>query len=65
MRGSGQGFCYSMGRAIGSLFPFAIGAAGQSLPLGEAIGLFAAGAYGIMVLAALTLPETRGKRLES
>jgi MFS family permease len=65
MRGSGQGFCYNMGRAIGSLFPFAIGAAGQSLPLGHAIGLFAAGAYGIMVLAALTLPETRGKRLES
>jgi MFS family permease len=65
MRGSGQGFCYSMGRAIGSLFPFAIGAAGQSLPLGHAIGLFAAGAYGIMVVAALTLPETRGKRLES
>ena len=65
MRGSGQGFCYSMGRAIGSLFPFAIGAAGQTLSLGHAIGLFAAGAYGIMVLAALTLPETRGKRLES
>jgi hypothetical protein len=54
-----------MGRAIGSLFPFAIGAAGQTLPLGHAIGLFSAGAYGIMVLAALTLPETRGKRLES
>ncbi|MFS2017701.1 MFS transporter [Massilia sp. CT11-108] len=65
MRGSGQGFCYSMGRAIGSLFPFAIGAVGQTVPLGHAIGLFAAGAYGIMVLAALTLPETRGKRLES
>jgi MFS family permease len=65
MRGSGQGFCYNMGRAIGSLFPFAIGTVGQSLPLGHAIGLFAAGAYGIMVLAALTLPETRGKRLES
>ncbi|WP_322402346.1 MFS transporter [Massilia luteola] len=65
MRGSGQGFCYSMGRAIGSLFPFAIGAAGQSLSLGHAIGLFAAGAYGIMIVAALTLPETRGKRLEA
>ena len=65
MRGSGQGFCYNMGRAIGSLFPFAIGAVGQSMPLGHAIGLFAAGAYGIMIVAALTLPETRGKRLES
>jgi MFS family permease len=65
MRGSGQGFCYSMGRAIGSLFPFAIGAVGQTVPLGHAIGLFAAGAYGIMIVAALTLPETRGKRLEA
>jgi len=65
MRGSGQGFCYNMGRAIGSLFPFAIGAVGQSMSLGHAIGLFAAGAYGIMIIAALTLPETRGKRLES
>jgi MFS family permease len=66
MRGSGQGFCYSMGRAIGSVFPFAIGAAsGPSLPLGHAIGLFAAGAYGILILAALTLPETRGQQLKS
>lgn len=65
VRGSGQGFCYNMGRAVGSVFPYAIGLASQSLPLGHAIGLFAAGAYGIMIVAALTLPETRGKQLES
>jgi MFS family permease len=65
IRGSGQGFCYNMGRAIGSLFPFLIGWVSQDMGLGRAIGLFAAVAYGLMIIAALTLPETRGKQLES
>jgi len=65
IRGSGQGFSYNMGRAIGSLFPLMIGLSSQHMALGEAIGLFAAAAYGVMILAALTLPETRGKQLEA
>ena len=65
MRGSGQGFSYNMGRAIGSLFPLMIGLSSQSMALGEAIGVFAGTAYGVMILAALTLPETAGKKLES
>ena len=65
MRGSGQGFSYNMGRAIGSLFPLMIGLSSQSMALGEAIGIFAGAAYGVMILAALTLPETAGKQLES
>ncbi len=65
IRGSGQGFCYNMGRAVGSLFPLLIGMTSQYMALGEAIGLFAAAAYGVMIIAALTLPETRGKQLES
>jgi MFS family permease len=65
IRGSGQGFSYNMGRAVGSLFPLLIGLASQKMALGEAIGIFAATAYGVMILAALTLPETRGKQLES
>ena len=65
VRGSGQGFCYSMGRALGALFPFLIGLASRRMTLGEAIGLFAAAAYGLMILAASTLPETRGKQLGS
>ncbi|MFC3110774.1 MFS transporter [Undibacterium arcticum] len=65
IRGSGQGFCYNMGRAIGSLFPFLIGWASQDMSLGYAIGIFAAMAYGVMIIAALTLPETRGKQLEA
>ncbi|HAT30111.1 MAG TPA: MFS transporter [Janthinobacterium sp.] len=65
IRGSGQGFSYNMGRAVGSLFPLLIGMSSKFMPLGEAIGLYAAAAYGVMILAALTLPETRGKQLES
>jgi MFS family permease len=65
MRGSGQGFCYNMGRAVGSLFPYAIGLTSHSMGLGESIGIFAATAYGVMILAALTLPETRGATLKA
>jgi hypothetical protein len=35
------------------------------MTLGHAIGAFAAIAYGVLILAALTLPETRGRQLES
>ena len=65
IRGSGQGFSYNMGRAVGSLFPLLIGMSSKYMELGEAIGMFAAIAYGVMILAALTLPETRGKQLEA
>jgi len=65
IRGSGQGFSYNMGRAIGALFPLMIGLSSQSMTLGYAIGVFAGVAYGVMILAALTLPETASKKLES
>lgn len=65
VRGSGQGFCYNVGRAIGAFFPFLIGQVSQQMSLGHAIGIFAAAAYGVLILAALTLPETRGKPLQS
>jgi len=65
IRGSGQGFSYNMGRAIGSLFPLMIGLASKDMALGETIGIFAGIAYGVMILAALTLPETAGRKLEN
>ena len=65
LRGSGQGFCYNSGRGLAALFPALVGAASASMPLGEAIGLFAGGAYGLVIVAALLLPETRGRELES
>lgn len=63
LRGSGQGFSYNFGRGIGALFPWLVGVLSASVPLGNAIGLFAAGAYGLMFVAALLLPETRGREL--
>jgi MFS family permease len=65
VRGSGQGFCYNVGRAIGALFPVLIGALSSRFGLGTSIGLFAVAAYGVLIIAALTLPETRGRELES
>jgi MFS family permease len=63
VRATGQGFCYNFGRGIAALFPALIGWLSASLGLGKAIGLFAAGAYAIVILAALMLPETRGREL--
>ncbi len=64
IRGSGQGFCYNFGRAIGAIFPALIGFLSARMGLGRAIGIFAGAAYGVLVIAALCLPETRGKRLQ-
>ncbi len=63
MRGSGQGFSYSFGRGIGALFPTLVGYLGAALPLGRAIGIFAAAAYALLFVAAFLLPETRGADL--
>jgi MFS family permease len=41
----------------------AVGLLSARLPLGQAIGIYAAGAYLLMVMAALALPETRGRNL--
>ena len=63
VRGVGQGFAYNIGRATGALFPYLVGTLSARMSLGEAIGLFAALAYGTMAVAAFLLPETRGKVL--
>ena len=63
VRATGQGFCYNFGRGVAAVFPTLIGWLSASLSLGKAIGLFAAGAYAIVILAALMLPETRGREL--
>jgi MFS family permease len=62
MRGSGQGFAYSFGRGIAASTPLLVGYVSTSLlPLGQSIGFFALAAYGLMIVAALLLPETRGR----
>ena len=65
VRGTGQGFCYNVGRGIAASFPFLVGyiADNQVVSLGQAIGLFAGGAYALVILAALLLPETKGRAL--
>lgn len=65
VRGIGQGFAYNVGRATGALFPTLVGLLSTRMPLGEAIGLFAAAAYATMAVAAFLLPETRGKVLSA
>jgi MFS family permease len=63
MRGSGQGFSYNFGRGIAALNPWLVGLLSNTLPLGQSIGVFAAIAYGILIVAALLLPETKGRVL--
>jgi sugar phosphate permease len=61
VRGSGQGFCYSIGRAIGAACPALIGLWSTHVALGQSIGLMTVGAYSLVVVAAWALPETRGR----
>ena len=63
MRGAGVGFCYNFGRIASAIFPALVGYMSHSMPLGEAIGIDAALAYGVALLAVLLLPETRGRAL--
>ena len=65
VRGVGQGFCYNAGRGIGALFPAFVGFLSLRLGLGMAIAIFSLGAYGVMIIALLLLPETRGRSLAS
>jgi MFS family permease len=63
IRGSGQGFCYSLGRAVGAFFPAIIGVWSARSSLGAAIGAMTAAGYALVVAAAWALPETRGRAL--
>jgi MFS family permease len=61
VRGSGQGFCYSTGRAIGAACPALIGAWSAHVSLGQSIGAMTTAAYALVVISAWALPETRGQ----
>ena len=63
MRGSGQGFAYNFGRGIAAMNPLFVGMLSVTLPLGQSIGVFAVIAYGLVAVAALLLPETKGVTL--
>jgi MFS family permease len=63
VRGSGQGFAYNFGRGVAAMNPLFVGMLSAKLPLGQSIGVFAIAAYGLLILAALLLPETKGRVL--
>jgi MFS family permease len=65
IRGAGVGFCYNFGRIASAGFPVLVGYMSKSMPLGQAIGIDAAVAYGLVVLTVLLLPETRGRKLDA
>ena len=64
VRATAQGFTYNVGRVLGGFGPLTIGALAKTSGLGPALALtsafFVAGA-----LMVLTLPETRGRKLEN
>ena len=65
IRATGQGFAYSFGRAVGSFVPVTVGTLSAQIPLGEAIGFVSLAGYGLIVLATVFLPETKGRDLEA
>ncbi len=65
VRGTGQGFAYNFGRGIGALFPTLVGYLSATMSLGKAIGMFAAAAYVLVIVATLLLPETKGRLLQA
>ncbi|MEE1751497.1 MFS transporter [Streptomyces sp. SP18CS02] len=62
VRGTGQGFTYNTGRAVGAFFPAMVGFLAGSWGVGGAL-VFGAVGYAIAVLALFGLPETRGREL--
>ncbi|MEV4920425.1 MFS transporter [Streptomyces tirandamycinicus] len=62
VRGTGQGFTYNTGRAVGAFFPTLVGFLAGSWGVGGAL-VFGALGYGLAVVALLGLPETRGREL--
>jgi predicted MFS family arabinose efflux permease len=65
VRGVAQGFCYNVGRGIGALFPALVGILADRWGLGNAIAVFGVSGLAMMILALMTLPETRGRSLDS
>ncbi|HEV7628703.1 MAG TPA: MFS transporter [Streptomyces sp.] len=62
VRGTGQGFVYNTGRAVGAFFPTLVGFLAGSWGVSGAL-IFGAVGYGLALIALLGLPETKGRAL--
>lgn len=65
IRGTAQGFTGNAGRALGAVMPTIVGVLSANMKLAAAMGICACASYLIVVVAALLLPETRGRDLSS
>ena len=65
MRGAGQGFCYNFGRGLGAFFPVLVGVVSALSGSAQRSAFSPRIAYAIVILAALALPETRGRELRA
>ena len=65
IRGTAQGFTGNAGRAIGAVMPTIVGVLSADIKLAAAMGICACASYLIVVVAALMLPETRGRDLRT
>jgi MFS family permease len=65
IRGSGQGFCYNVGRGVGATFAALVGYLSAATGLRAAIGGVAVAAYLLVIVAVVPLQETRGRELDA
>ncbi|MCI0458424.1 MAG: MFS transporter, partial [Gemmataceae bacterium] len=63
VRATGQGLAYNVGRAMGALGPFTIGAAATRVGIGSALALTSA-FFVTGAILILFIPDTTGKQLE-
>jgi MFS family permease len=65
LRATGQGFCYNMGRGIGTFFPTLVGLMAARTGLTVAISLAASSAYVLVLILSFVLPETSHQQLDA
>lgn len=63
VRGSGQGFCYNIGRGLSAFTAPVVGYMSAGMPLGQSIGIVAVIGFAVVVTVVSLFPETRGKAL--
>jgi MFS family permease len=65
LRATGQGFCYNMGRGVGTFFPTLVGLMAARTGLTVAISMAASSAYVLVLILSFVLPETSQLQLDA